>query len=216
MGDGSWTKLRQFGEKEKQIKRDGQDISTSEDKNGTWKVDWMTYKLGYILQRSCWPSFVRICCTIKSIATWLSPPRGMITSAYFFVGRIKSSKAAFTNLEYCIKIKFKLLVKTKHLSIKIMLNFRWQLASKMQFRNLIELEVWTVSFEKATKLRWKLNHQFKKNGFNWAYYQKGKFRNLDWKLHRYELRKQARKEKLGHQVSDLHSKQNAICWKLEE
>lgn len=70
----------------------------------TWKVDWMTYRLGYILQRSCWPSLVRICCTIKSTAMWLSPPRGIMISAYFFVGRIKSSKAGFTNCEYCIKV----------------------------------------------------------------------------------------------------------------
>lgn len=69
----------------------------------TWKVDWITYKLGYILHKSCCPSFMRICCTIKSIATWLSPPRGIMISAYFLVGRIKSSKAGFTNLEYCIK-----------------------------------------------------------------------------------------------------------------
>lgn len=69
----------------------------------------MTLTFGYILQRSCWPSFVRICCTIKSMATWLSPPRGMITSAYFFDGRTKSSKAGFTNLAYCT-INVKLLV----------------------------------------------------------------------------------------------------------
>lgn len=61
----------------------------------------MTYKFGYILHRSCWPSFVRMCWTIKSTATWLSPPRGMMISAYFFVGRMKSSKAGFTNFEYC-------------------------------------------------------------------------------------------------------------------
>lgn len=66
----------------------------------TWNVDWITYTFGYILHRSCWPSFVRRCCTIKSIATWLSPPRGMITSAYFFDGRTKSSKAGLTNFAY--------------------------------------------------------------------------------------------------------------------
>ena len=67
----------------------------------TWNVEWITFTLGYILQRSCWPSFVRICCTIKSIATWFSPPRGMITSANFFDGRIKLSKAGLTNFAYC-------------------------------------------------------------------------------------------------------------------
>jgi hypothetical protein len=66
----------------------------------TWKVDCITFKFGYILQRLCCPSLVRICWTIKSIATWLSPPRGMIMSAYFLVGRIKSSKAGLTNLAY--------------------------------------------------------------------------------------------------------------------
>lgn len=66
----------------------------------TWNVDWITYTFGYILHRSCWPSFVRICCTIKSMATWLSPPRGMITSAYFFDGRTKSSNAGLTNFAY--------------------------------------------------------------------------------------------------------------------
>jgi hypothetical protein len=60
----------------------------------------MTYTFGYILHRSCWPSFVRMCCVIKSMATWLSPPRGMITSAYFFDGRTKSSKAGLTNFAY--------------------------------------------------------------------------------------------------------------------
>ena len=35
-----------------------------------------------------------------SYATWLSPPRGMITSAYFFEGRTKSLNAGFTNLPY--------------------------------------------------------------------------------------------------------------------
>jgi len=70
-------------------------------KKHTWKVVWITYRLGYILQRSCWPSFVRICCTIRSTATSLSPPRGIIISAYFFVGSMKSSKAGFTNFEYC-------------------------------------------------------------------------------------------------------------------
>ncbi|BAT06384.1 Os08g0530033 [Oryza sativa Japonica Group] len=34
------------------------------------------------------------------MATWLSPPRGMITSAYFLEGRTKSSNAGFTNLPY--------------------------------------------------------------------------------------------------------------------
>ena len=76
--------------------------------NGTWKVEWMTYKFGYILHRSCWPSFVRMCWTIKSTATWLSPPRGIIISAYFFVGRIKSSKAGFTNFEYCKKCNIRI------------------------------------------------------------------------------------------------------------
>lgn len=67
----------------------------------TWKVDCMTYTFGYILRRSCWPSLVRMCWTIRSIATWLSPPRGKMTSAYFFVGNTKSSNAGFTNFAYC-------------------------------------------------------------------------------------------------------------------
>ena len=73
----------------------------SNNKRHTWKVDWITYTFGYILHRSCWPSFVWTCCTIKSMATWFSPPRGMITSAYFFDGNTKLSKAGFTNLAYC-------------------------------------------------------------------------------------------------------------------
>ena len=42
-----------------------------------------------------------MCCTMRSMATWLSPPRGIITSAYFFVGSTKSSNDGFTNLAYC-------------------------------------------------------------------------------------------------------------------
>jgi hypothetical protein len=44
-------------------------------------------------------------------ATWLSSPCGMITSAYFFEGRIKSSNAGFTNLPYyTCKMNFILLI----------------------------------------------------------------------------------------------------------
>ena len=84
----------------------------------TWKVVWITYRLGYILQRSCCPNFVRICCTMRSTATWLSPPRGMIISAYFFVGSMKSSKAGFTNFEYCIIKSEGILVNVMHNYIK--------------------------------------------------------------------------------------------------
>lgn len=68
----------------------------------TWNVECITNTFEYILQRWCCPSFVRICWTIKSIATSLSAPRGIITSAYFFVGWMKSSKPGLTYFAYCM------------------------------------------------------------------------------------------------------------------
>ncbi len=38
-----------------------------------------------------------MCCTIRLIATVFSAPRGIMTSAYFFVGKQNSSKAGLTN-----------------------------------------------------------------------------------------------------------------------
>ena len=46
-----------------------------------------------------------MCCTIKDTATSLSLPRGMIISAYFFVGRQNSSKAGLTYLQSDNNIK---------------------------------------------------------------------------------------------------------------
>lgn len=76
-------------------------VVNNQNGNITWNVERITKTFGYILHKSCWPSFVWICCTIKSIATILSAPRGMMISAYFFDGSINSSKLGFTNRAYC-------------------------------------------------------------------------------------------------------------------
>merc|ERR1719347_2211503 len=41
-----------------------------------------------------------ICCLIRSIATTLPAPLGIMTSAYFLVGRQNSSKAGLTSVVY--------------------------------------------------------------------------------------------------------------------
>merc|ERR1712027_287377 len=45
-----------------------------------------------------------MCCATRVMATVLSAPLGMMTSANFFVGRQNSSKAGLTRLVYCCKM----------------------------------------------------------------------------------------------------------------
>lgn len=102
----------------------------------------MAYRFGYILQRSCWPSLVRICWTIKSIATWLSPPRGIIMSAYFFVGSIKSSKAGFTNFEYCMQMQPDISKWTIGSKLTEGINCGWASISQQKRENRVKRHSW--------------------------------------------------------------------------